>query len=90
MYGESIAQVNQYLLSGAADVAFTAKSVVLDAAVSSKGKWIEVNPKWYNPIAQGVVVIKQSDAGQMSAANKFYQFIFSKKAKDIFIKYGYR
>ena len=90
VYGESIAQVNQYLLSGAADVAFTAKSVVLDSAVSNKGKWIEVNPKWYNPIAQGVVVIRQSDAGQMSAANKFYQFLFSKKAKDIFKKYGYR
>src|SRR6478609_9321466 len=62
VYGESIAQVNQYLVSGAADVAFTAKSVVLDSAVSNKGKWIEVNPKWYNPIAQGVVVIRQSDA----------------------------
>jgi len=90
VYGESIAQVNQYLLSGAADVAFTAKSVVLDSAVSNKGKWIEVSPKWYNPIAQGVVIIRQSDAKQMTAANKFYQFLFSKKAKDIFIKYGYR
>jgi molybdate transport system substrate-binding protein len=90
VYGESIAQVNQYLLSGAADVAFTAKSVVLDSAISNKGKWIEVNPQWYNPIAQGVIVTKQSDAAQMSAANKFYQFLFSKKAKDIFKKYGYR
>ena len=90
VYGESIAQVNQYLLSGATDAAFTSKSVVLDSAVSSKGKWIEVNPKWYNPIAQGIVVIRQSDAGQLSAANKFFQFIFSKKAKDIFRKYGYR
>src|SRR3954468_11686170 len=90
VYGESIAQVNQYLLSGAVDVAFTAKSVVLDSAVSSKGKWIEVNQKWYNPIAQGIVVVKHSDAGQMSAANKFYQFIFSKKGKAIFRKYGYK
>src|SRR4051794_30187824 len=65
VYGESIAQVNQYLLSGAADVAFTAKSVVLDSAVSNKGKWVEVNPKWYSPIAQGVVIIRQSDAKQM-------------------------
>lgn len=90
VYGESIAQVNQYLLSGAADVAFTAKSVVLDSVVNSKGKWIEVNSKWYDPIAQGVVVIKQTDAAQMSAANQFYQFIFSKKAKEIFKKYGYK
>jgi len=90
VYGESIAQVNQYLLSGAADVAFTAKSVVLDPAVSNKGKWIEVNPKWYNPIAQGIVIIKQQDARETSAANKFYQFVFSKQGKDILKKYGYR
>lgn len=90
VYGESIAQVNQYLLSGAADAAFTAKSVVLDTAVSGKGKWIEVTQDWYNPIAQGVVVIKQTNAAQMRAANQFYQFLFSRKAKDIFKKYGYK
>jgi len=90
VYGESIAQVNQYLLSGAADVAFTAKSVVLDSALSGKGKWMEVNSKWYNPIAQGVVVIKQNNTAQMQAANRFYQFLFDAKAKNIFKKYGYR
>jgi len=90
VYGESIAQVNQYLLSGAADVAFTAKSVVLNPAVKSKGKWIEVSQQLYAPLAQGIVIIKQQNAAQMAAAKKFYQFIFSKKAKDIFNKYGYR
>ena len=90
VYGESIAQVNQYLLSGAADVVFTAKSVVLDPAVSNKGKWIEVAQKWYPPIAQAVVVIRQPDAGQMAAANKFYQFLFSNKAKEILNQYGYK
>ncbi|TKK69844.1 molybdate ABC transporter substrate-binding protein [Ilyomonas limi] len=90
VYGENIAQVNQYVLSGAADVAFTAKSVVLDSAVSGKGKWIEVNQNWHSSIAQGAVVIKQSNAAQMRAANQFYQFLFSKKAKDILEKYGYR
>ena len=90
VYGESIGQVNQYLLSGAADAAFTAKSVVLDSAVNSNGKWIEVNQNWYNPIAQGVVVIKQSKVAQMNAANRFCQFLFSKKAKEILKNYGYK
>lgn len=90
VYGESIAQVNQYLLSGATDVAFTAKSVVLDSTVSNKGKWMEVNQNWYYPIAQGVVVIKQSSPAQMHTANIFYQFLFSKNAKAIFTKYGYK
>ena len=88
VYGESISQVNQYLLTGAADIAFTAKSVVLDTAMSGKGNWVEVNKSLYNPIAQGVVMIKNS--ANAEAAKKFYSFLFSKKAKAIFIKYGYK
>ena len=88
VYGESISQVNQYLLSGAADVAFTAKSVVLDTAMSSKGNWVEVNKNLYSPIAQGAVIIKSS--ANMEAAKKWYQFLFSRQAKMIFTKYGYR
>ena len=85
---ESISQVNQYLLSSAADIAFTAKSVVLDSAMLNKGNWIEVNKKLYQPIAQGVVVIKGSANGD--AAQKWYRFLFGKKAKVIFAKYGYK
>ncbi len=88
VYGESISQVNQYLLSGAVDMAFTAKSVVLDTAMVSKGSWVEVNKSLYKPIEQGVVMIKNS--ANAEAAKKFYKFLFSKKAKIIFTKYGYR
>ncbi len=87
VYGESISQVNQYLLTGAADIAFTAKSVVLDTAMSGKGNWVEVSKSLYNPIAQGVVIIKNS--ANAEAGKKLYRFLFSKKAKAIFIKYGY-
>ncbi len=90
VYGESISQVNQYLLTGAADIAFTAKSVVLDSAVSGKGKWAEVSNKLYNPIAQGAVIIKSSGATNSAGAAAFYSFLFSKKAKAIFKKYGYK
>ncbi len=86
VYGESISQVNQYLLSGAADIALTAKSVVLSPAMKSKGKWVEVDDTLYEPIAQGVVITK---AAQKKEANKFYKFLFSKKAQVIFEKYGY-
>jgi molybdate transport system substrate-binding protein len=77
VYGESIAQVNQYLLTGVADVAFTAKSVVLD-------------PNLYKPIAQGVVVLKSSKAENLKHAIQFYKFLFSAKAKQIFKQYGYK
>jgi molybdate transport system substrate-binding protein len=90
VYGESIAQVNQYLLSGAADLAFTAQSVVMDPAMQNKGKWVAVDEKWYNPIAQGVVMIKSNNAAVTKAAQQFYQFLFSPAAKAIFTAYGYK
>lgn len=90
VYGESIAQVNQYLLTGVADVAFTAKSVVLDPDQKSKANWKELDPKLYKPIAQGVVVLKSSKAENLKHATQFYKFLFSAKAKKIFKEYGYK
>ncbi|WP_342646149.1 molybdate ABC transporter substrate-binding protein [Mucilaginibacter sp. CSA2-8R] len=90
VYGESIAQVNQYLIAGAVDAAFTAKSVVLDSAQKGVGRWTEVDSKLYHPIAQGVVVLKASQGQNLAAANQFCKFMFSVQAKQIFKAYGYR
>lgn len=88
VYGESIAQVNQYLLTGATDAALTAKSVVLDPAMAGKGKWVEVPANLYKPIAQGVVLLKT--AASNTQAKQFYNFIFSNQARQIFKRYGYQ
>ncbi len=88
VYGESIAQTNQFILTQAADVGFTAKSIVLAANMKDKGTWVEVDPKAYEPIAQAVVLLKHSKQ-ENAAAKKFYEFLFSPTAKDIFKKYGY-
>jgi molybdate transport system substrate-binding protein len=90
VYGESIAQVNQYLLTDAADVAFTAKSVVLDPTQKNNQNWIEVNGSLYQPIAQGVVLLRSSTGASLVQAKKFYDFLFSASAKRIFKTYGYR
>jgi molybdate transport system substrate-binding protein len=90
VYGESIAQVNQYLLSGATEVAFTAKSIVLDPEQKDKGKWVAVNEKLYQPIAQGVVILKASSGKKLEDAKKFYTFLFGSKAKTILKAYGYK
>jgi molybdate transport system substrate-binding protein len=88
VYGESIAQVNQYLLTGVVSAALTAKSVVLDAAQAGKGKWVEVPSNLYQPIAQGAVILRS--AAHQQQAQKFYTFIFSRRAKQIFENYGYQ
>ncbi len=86
VYGESISQVNQFLLSGAADLALTAKSVVLSPKMKKKGEWVEIDPDLYNPIAQGAVITKTA---KKKEAGEFYRFLFSKKAQAIFEEYGY-
>lgn len=90
VYGESIAQVNQYLLSGAADVAFTAMSVVRSPTLIRKGKWIEVNADAYQPIEQGVIILKYAKHNNLKMARVFYDFLFSPKGRAIFEYFGYK
>lgn len=90
VYGESISQVNQYLVSGAAEVAFTAKSVVEAPAMKNKGSWFEVPDSLYEPIDQGVVLLKSRPEDVLAGARRFYQFLFSPRAREIFKAYGYR
>jgi molybdate transport system substrate-binding protein len=88
--GESISQVNQYLITGAADVAFTAKAIVLNPKMKNRGKWVEINDSLYQPIKQGTVILTYAKGKTLQAARRFYHFLFSPKAKAIFTAYGYR
>ncbi len=88
VYGESIAQVNQYVLTGAAEVGFTAKSVVLDPTLTQRGHWIDLPTTGYSPIAQGVVILKRT--GQPEVARQFVQFLRSPDARRILQQFGYR
>ncbi|OIR17868.1 molybdate-binding periplasmic protein precursor [mine drainage metagenome] len=90
VYGESISQVNQYIDSKSVDVGFTAKSVVLSPELQGKGKWVEVPNESYEPIAQGLVILRHGSENNGDAARKFYGFVFSSKAQAIFTKYGYK
>jgi molybdate transport system substrate-binding protein len=87
--GESISQTNQYIHSKAADIGFTAKSVVLSPEMKDQGKWIDLPPDSYEPIAQGVVILKHGQATIPKASQQFYDFLFSTKARAIFQRYGY-
>jgi molybdate transport system substrate-binding protein len=89
VFGESVTQVNQYIMSEAADAGFTAKSVVLEPSMKGKGKWVAVDPKSYTPIAQAAVILKTAQKRKAKEAQQFYNFLFGKKAKVIFQQYGY-
>ncbi len=89
VYGESIAQVNQYILSKTCEIGITAKSVVLSPDLQGKGLWQAINPSLYIPIEQGIIITKYGQERHPKSANQFYQFLFSEKAQTIFKKYGY-
>ena len=89
VYAESISQAVTYAIT-AADVGFIAKSSLYDEKMSKYKEninWISVDPKLYTPIDQGIVVLKR--AKNNKEAHAFYNFILSKEAKDIFLKFGY-
>lgn len=88
VYGESIAQTNQFITSQAAQLGFTAKSVVLAPRLSGKGRWIEVSADYHSPILQGVIALKGGTHPE-SEAMEFYEFLFSAEAKEILNKFGY-
>jgi molybdate transport system substrate-binding protein len=89
IYGESISQVNQYIDSKSADIGFTAKSVVLAPEMAGKGKWVELPRDSYQPIEQGVVILKHGEETASKAAHRFIEFLASPAARTIFEKYGY-
>jgi molybdate transport system substrate-binding protein len=90
VYGESITQVSQYVDSKAADVGFSAKSIVVAPETAGKGKWVEVPAESYEPIAQGIVILRHANEANAAAARKFYGFVLSDKARAIFAKNGYK
>ncbi|MDO6738535.1 molybdate ABC transporter substrate-binding protein [Wenyingzhuangia sp. 2_MG-2023] len=85
VYGESIAQTNQFVQSKAAEIGFTAMSVVLSPNAKNKGVWIEIPTTQYHPIEQGIVLLKKHHVD----AQRFYDFVFSNKAKETLKEYGY-
>jgi molybdate transport system substrate-binding protein len=74
-----------YVVTGAADLGFTAISLAKSAEVSKETNFMLVDSKLYEPIKQRMVLIK----GAPQEALSFYRFMQSAQAKSILQKYGY-
>ncbi len=85
--GESIAQVNTYIITGVVDVGFTTRALIKDAEGKTSLYWKEIDPKSYTPIKQGMIIIKQTK--ENTDALKFYEYMLSPAAKAILKEYGY-
>ena len=89
VFGESVSQTNQFILSGSSEVGLTARSVVSSPAAEGKGHWQEADPGLYQPIEQGFVHLKRRNRVQENWAIEFERFLGSQAAIDILHKFGY-
>ncbi len=89
VFAESISGALSFIVI-AADIGFIAKSSLYSPKMShfKKGiNWTDVDAELYEPINQGIVILKEGEAN--SDVAKFYDFILSQKAKKIFRDFGY-
>jgi molybdate transport system substrate-binding protein len=90
VYGESISQTVIYATS-AADIGIIAKSSLYAPQMAQYKEalhWSEVDENLYTPIDQGMVILK--NAKDNTEVKSFYDFMLSKKAKEILTSFGYK
>ena len=85
VYGDNIGVATTYVVTGAAEIGFTALSLAKSPEVTKETNFILLNPKLYDPIRQRMVLVK----GSPQEAIDLYRFMQGAQAKAILIKYGY-
>lgn len=88
VFGESVSQTNQFIISQAAEIGFTSKSVVLSAHMQDEGSWKSIDKHLYKPMAQAMVVLKNKRK-YSEEAKQFRDFILSLEGRNILHKFGY-
>jgi len=85
--GENISQTASYVYSGAVDVGIIALSLALSPTMKEKGKYWLIPQERHRSIVQGYGITKFGE--NSSSARRFYNFIETKTARDILLKYGF-
>jgi molybdate transport system substrate-binding protein len=87
VYGESVGQTNQFIVTGAADIGFTARASVISNP--NIGNWREIASDNYSPIIHSAALLQHAADHERQTAERFYAFLFSPAAKAILQKHGY-
>jgi molybdate transport system substrate-binding protein len=87
--GENISKVAQFIESGAADIGFCAKSIVVSDEMKGKGKWVDVDSTKYNPLPQAAIKLAYGEKNNSTFARKLFDFLYTNEAKQILLRYGY-
>ena len=90
IFAEGVSQAVVYSVT-ATDMGIIPKSALFSPKMKrfkEDKNWISINPKLYNPISQGAVLLKYGAKNKESV--NFYNFLFSNRAREIFKNYGYK
>jgi molybdate transport system substrate-binding protein len=83
VYAETIIAAKQFAVTGNADVAFTAGSLVL----RSGGNVIPIPGDLHTPIDQAIGIVRSSS--EQTEARQFVQFLLGPQGREILSRYGY-
>jgi molybdate transport system substrate-binding protein len=87
VYGENIAQTAQFVESGNAQVGIIALSLAVNPELAKKGGYWLIPEKLHQPLVQGYVITKRAENNAL--ARRFADYMDSKPARTIMIKYGF-
>ena len=85
--GEDVSQTTGFVVSGNAQAALTALSLMFAPATRAAGRYWLVPQSDYPPIEQAVAIVGRSR--EKSLARKFLNFIETKEGRAIFRRYGF-
>ena len=85
VYADNVGSATAYVMSGAADIGFTALSLAKSPDVAKQTHFLLLDDGLYQPIKQRMVLIK----GAPQEAVHLYRFMQGSQAKLILQKYGY-
>jgi molybdate transport system substrate-binding protein len=89
VFGQSIAQVNTYITIGTVPLGFTTEALIYEYSDHHKLNWQRIDPKAYQKIRQGMIVLSHAKKGNYKQAIAFYSYLSSAAAKSIFKRNGY-
>ncbi|MEZ2414590.1 molybdate ABC transporter substrate-binding protein [Muriicola sp. E247] len=88
VYGESVAQANQFILSGAAEMGFTSLAVVKSPELSKVGQWILIDADAYEKLPHVIALINPQNSSE-EGSRKFFEYLFSEEGQAILKNFGY-
>lgn len=86
VFGENISQAAQFVQSGSAQAGIVALSLAVSPAMKDGQRW-EIPAALYQPLEQGVVILKSSINQQ--AAQAFLNYLRTPEAQALLMRYGF-